>query len=230
MNDKEKLENILKLNEPYIQNNNNGIKTDGHNFKIINGKIPILFSAPHAVRQSRNGITKGADILTGAIVEQLCKTTGTRGIIRTFNLDDDPNYENQGHGLEYKNAILGIIKQNNISCVIDIHGCASGHSFDIDIGTNDGVNINKNKNLLNIINQGLLMVGKISVDRKFKASGGTTISNYIHKNSNIPCFQIEITSEIRRSPDRLLKMLNQFEIIIKELSAEIQKKENQLEL
>lgn len=90
MNNKEKMENILKVNELYIQNNHNGIKSDGQNFKIINGKIPILLSAPHAVRQGRNGNVKSAETLTGPIVEILCKTTGASGIIRTFNLDDDP--------------------------------------------------------------------------------------------------------------------------------------------
>lgn len=125
---------------------------------------------------------------------------------------------------------MKIIEQNNIAYVIDIHGCKSGYCFDIDIGTNNGDNVNNEERHLGILKRRLSQVGETTIDRVFKASGDVVISNYIHKKSNVPCFQIEISSEIRKNSDRLLKMLNQFEIIIKELSREIEKKENRLEL
>lgn len=227
MEDKEKLEEILQLNEKYVANNFNGIKVNGDNFKFIDGNLPILLSAPHAVRQNRNGEVKSADMFTGPIVELLCKTTGASGIVRTFNLNDDPNFENSGYSLAYKKAILDYIKRRKIAIIFDIHGCSDNDDFDIDIGTNNGININKTENFLNIINSGLEKVGRATVDKKFKASNEKTVSNYIHRKSNIPCFQIELSASIRKNPDRLLVLLNEFGSIISELSQKIEQGKNQ---
>lgn len=73
-----------------------GVDAGSDNFKIIKGDMPILLSAPHAVKQIREGKIKEEDRLTGAIVEYLCIKTGTNGIVRTYNHNDDPNYENTG--------------------------------------------------------------------------------------------------------------------------------------
>lgn len=34
--------------------------------------------------------------------------------------------------------------------MVDVHACKDGHGFDVDIGTNDGENINHNARFLNI--------------------------------------------------------------------------------
>ena len=230
MNDNEKLKYIKELNEKYRANNYNGISSSNINFKIIHGRLPILLSAPHAVRQSRNEKTKGADTLTGPIVEFLCERTNANGIIRTFNLDDDPNSENVGYSLAYKNAILKIINEKNIGCIIDIHGCNDNHTFDIDIGTNNGKNINKENNLLSIIYENLAILGNVVIDKEFKASQETTICNYINKKTNTSCFQIELSTSLRKNPDKLLKLLNSFEKIIEELSKQFTLEKSDIEL
>lgn len=223
MENEQAIKDILIMNQKYKANNWNGIKEKGDNFKIICGNSPILFSAPHAVRQSRDGELKSADTMTGVIVEALCQRTKASGIIRTFNLNDDPNWENSGYGLKYKNAILDIINQRNILCMIDIHGCKSDYGFDIDIGTDNGKNINMANNFLNIINNGLIKCGKVETDKIFSASDSSVISKYINRKSNIACFQIEISSAIRKDMDRLIQLLDTFEEIIKNLEIEIEK-------
>lgn len=219
---------LLKMNEKYKVNNCNGLNHGGENFNIIYGNSPILLSAPHAVRQSRNGEIKKADTMTGVIVEDLCRRTKVNGIVRTFNLMDDPNDENSGYGLKYKNGILDIIKQKNIVCMLDIHGCGKEYGFDIDIGTDNRNNINRANNLLNIINMGLIKCGKVEIDKIFSASDCKTISKYINRKSNIACFQIEISSIIRKDINRLMQLLDAFEEIIKNLEIEIEKM-NELE-
>ncbi len=161
--------------------------------------------------------------MTGVIVEELCRRTKAHGIIRTFNLIDDPNYEDSGYGFKYKKGILDIIEQKNIVCMLDIHGCRKGYGFDIDIGTDNGNNINRANNLLNIINMGLIKCGKVGIDTIFSASDSKTISNYINRKSNIACFQIEISSIIRKDINRLMQLLDAFEEIIKNLEIEIEK-------
>lgn len=219
----EKIKEILNVNQRYKANNWNGIRENENNFNIIYGKSPILLSAPHAVRQNRNGKIKSADTFTGPIVESLCKRTEASGIIRTFNLNDDPNSENSGYGLKYKNAILELITRNDIKCVIDIHGCRKDYDFDIDIGINNGKNINGTANSLSIIKNCVSRCGRVGVDRCFQASENTTICNYIHRKSGIDCFQIEISSAIRKDFERLLILLESFEQVIRELTKEIEK-------
>ncbi len=230
MDNEEKLKHIVELNKKYRANNCNGIISNGSNFKIIHGKLPILLSAPHAVRQNRNGEVKGADTLTGPIVEFLCERTDTNGIIRTFNLQDDPNSQNMGNGLEYKKAILELIRQKNILCMFDFHGCNDSHPFDIDIGTNNGININVADDFLNIIYKRLSTISSSTIDKKFKASQNTTVCNYISRKSNISCFQIELCTSLRKNPDNLLQLLDSFEIIIEELSRQINLKRNDAEI
>ena len=233
MKKENKIKEIIKLNQKYRANEFNGVETEESNFKIIQGNVPILLSAPHAVRQCRNGVVKPADQLTGPIVELLCERTGASGIVRTFNLCDDPNSENVGYGLAYKKAILELIKKNGIQCIFDIHGCSDEHGFDIDIGTNKGINISKNKKFLNIITEKFKRVGKVAVDKKFKSSKYSTVSNYIHRKSKMPCFQLEINTLVRKDPNMLLVLLDSFEDIIKELTNEMEKKkalESELEI
>lgn len=224
MNKNDTLNYIRELNEKYIANNCNGISNTGKNFKLIHGSLPILLSAPHAVRQSRNGQIKGADTLTGPIVEFLCERTCTNGIIRISNLGDDPNSENTGYGLEYKKAILDFAERTNIKCLIDIHGCGDNHPFDIDIGTNNGININYNNSFLNIIYEQLSSIGKATIDHTFKASKDITVCNYISKNTNIPCFQIELSTSLRET--LLLQLLDRFKIVIDNLARQIELDKN----
>ena len=130
------------------------------------------------------------------------------GIIRKGKFVDDELINNDCYGLEYKREILKIIENKNIKCLIDIHGCKSCYEFDIDIGTNFGNNTNNNTKLLNILVNNLSTIGKVEVDGKFTATKEEIISNYIHKESNIPCFQIEISAEIREDKERLLEFIN----------------------
>ena len=229
MDNNEKIKYIIKLNEKYRANNCNGISSTGINFKIIDGNLPILLSAPHAVRQNRNSQIKGADTLTGPIVEFLCKRTGANGIIRTSNLQDDPNFENVGYGLEYKNAILKLAKEKNIVCMLDIHGCSNNQSFDIDIGTNNGINTHHINSYLSTIYEKLASIGHTTIDHTFTASQDTTICNYISSKADISCFQIELATSLRKDSTNLLRLLDCFEIMINKLSKQIETKRNDTE-
>ena len=224
MNDIEDfIKDIRKINEKYVENNCNGSLGDNsNNFMIKSGKIPILISAPHAVRQIRKGKIKGAETLTGPIVEILCAKTGSNGIIRTCNLGDDPNSENEGVSLAYKDAILKIIEEKQIGCMIEIHGCKDDYPFEIDVGTNYGLNINSEDEYLRIITEQLRVVGNTTVDCIFDASSETIVSNYINKNSKVPCFQIELCRSLRCDASRLEKLMDSLEIIVNELSQQIE--------
>ena len=52
------LRTIFDLSRQYLDNKGNGTKTDDINYKIISGKIPIILSAPHAVKSYKSGKEK----------------------------------------------------------------------------------------------------------------------------------------------------------------------------
>lgn len=83
---------VSVLNEKYEANDYHGIKGEATNYRVILGKVPILVSAPHAVRQLREGMLKERDGMTGGIVEYLCEELGVFGIVRIWEAGDDPNY------------------------------------------------------------------------------------------------------------------------------------------
>jgi len=215
------MKTIDELNKKYEENDFNGIYQGICNLKIMKGSIPILLSAPHAVMQVRNGIFKRCDGLTGGIVEYLKDSKDTFGITRVHNLLDDPNYYNYGVSLLYKQAIVKLINEYNIKYLLDIHGCSDNHDFSIDIGTNNGRNTNNSQDI-DVLLEYFSSLGKVMIDNKFKASLSGNISRYVHEVTNIPCFQIEISSDLRFN--KTDELINAFEMIIDELKCKVKKK------
>lgn len=191
---------LIEYNEifdEYKKQNNKEQKS----YEIIEGKVPILISAPHSVRQIRNGKLKGKDLYTGPIVIEIAKQTGCNAIYKAFNNQDDANYDIENN--DYKEEILKIIQKQNIKLLLDIHGAQDTEMFDIDIGTGDGFNLNGKEKILDEFvdifhNNGVM---KIGIDKKFKANTLHTISNYIATKTKIPCMQIEITKKYRNIED-----------------------------
>ncbi len=103
---------VEELNEKYKINNSNGLNINSSiNYTLVYGNIPILLSAPHAVKQLRNGKEKAEDANTGGITEYLCNTCKCYGIIRNYNKLDYPNNDNSGLGLEYKKKCLILLRK-----------------------------------------------------------------------------------------------------------------------
>lgn len=207
---------VYFLNKKYEENDFNGIYQGINNLKIITGNIPILLSAPHSVKHVRNGYFKACDGLVGGITEYLAHHYQTFGITRVHNMLDDPNYYNIGVSFLYKKNIMDLIKEYNIKYLLDIHGCDDHHDFSIDIGTNDGKNVDEK--IINMILDKLKVFNHVVVDKKFKAKRDGNISRYIHERTGIPCVQIEISQDIRFNQTELL--INCLEDILKELNDE----------
>ncbi len=221
---------VENLNKKYKLNNSNGLSNiSSINYILIYGNIPILLSAPHAVKQIRNGEEKAEDANTGGITEYLCNTCKSYGIIRNYNKLDDPNNDNFGFGLEYKNKILDFIKENNIKLVLDIHGCNNSHNFDFCLGTNNRKNLNGQYEILNILSSDLSTIGKVAIDEYFKASLDGNISKYISANSNIPSIQIEISNKYRKDEEYLEQLISCLQITIENINKRCLNTKKQLE-
>jgi hypothetical protein len=70
---KQIIKNLKNINPIFLSNNKNGFKINKTNHTLRKGNIPILISAPHAVRQYRNDEIKASDYLTGALALSLAE-------------------------------------------------------------------------------------------------------------------------------------------------------------
>lgn len=132
---------LRNLNYQFLKNNKNGLKIDNQNYIFKTGKIPILLSAPHAVKQYRESQVKSSDYLTGPLAIYLAQKCNCSYFVRVFNDNDDPNFP-LGTTLsyienDYLRALKEFIQEFNHFLVIDIHGCVNNKQYDCSIWSDD---------------------------------------------------------------------------------------------
>ena len=207
---------IEKYNEKFDQYQNQSSKEKS--FEVREGKIPVLISAPHSVRQLREGKIKAKDRYTGAIAIELAKSTNSFAIYKTYNNQDDASYDIENN--EYKEKVLELISKNNIKLFLDIHGAKDTEEFDIDIGTDGKRNLNGKVQILEKLVKNLKEKGitKTGIDQKFKACTMHTLTKKIATNTDIACMQIEITKKYRNLEDieKMQKVINVIKACIQE--------------
>ncbi|HEY3423866.1 MAG TPA: hypothetical protein VGL27_03650 [Negativicutes bacterium] len=159
------------------------------------GELPVLVSAPHAVRHYRQKKIKMSDQFTGSIVFLLNKLTGCQAIATTKLYGGDPNIDSP---CIYKEKIAEICGRSKVKLVLDIHGAAREQEFDVDIGTNSGQTLLAKANMLGMLEHNFQDFGlsRISYDY-FAAKDPNTIANYVARELRIPAVQIEINKQYR---------------------------------
>ncbi len=217
----ELLEKINFYNERIEKQGKEARKNNQEAFSIIKGQVPILLSAPHCVEQIREGKIKYAEKETGAIVQYLAENCKCFAIYKTYNNQDDANYDIENN--PYKDAIEDIIEKNNIKLLLDFHGASEKNEFDIELGTGEGKNLQGKKIISQQFKETLQKhnINNIVIDKKFKANSEHTISKTISNRTQIPCMQIEINAKYRatenqKNIEKLLEALMEFIEQIKE--------------
>ncbi|HZK85781.1 MAG TPA: hypothetical protein VFC58_14180 [Desulfosporosinus sp.] len=164
-------------------------------FLVLPGNLPILVSAPHAVRHYRHKKIKVSDLFTGSIVFLLNQLTGCHGIATTKVYGGDPNMDNP---CIYKDRIAEICGRQKVKLVLDIHGAAREREFDVDFGTNGRKNLLDKSGVLETLERNFHGFGlsKISFDH-FAATKPNTIANFVARELRIPAVQIEINKQYR---------------------------------
>ena len=208
---------IESYNKKFDEYENKPLKEE-QTFEVIEGKIPVLLSAPHSVRQLREGKIKGKDRYTGAITIELAKQTNSFAIYKTYNNQDDASYDIENN--EYKEKVLELINKHNIKVFLDIHGAKDTDEFDVDIGTDEKRNLNGKTQILENLIKNLKEKGitKIGIDKKFKACTMHTLTKKIASSTNIACMQIEITRKYRdlEQVEKMEKIINAIKSWIQE--------------
>lgn len=168
---------------------------DDRDFIILNGSKKIIFSAPHAVEQIRNGKIKYAEPDTAEIAKQL-NLLGFPCIIKTKNNSDDANFDKKSI---YKEALREYVEKENIMALIDLHEMSQTREQTICLGTGGD-------NCLNLLGNYYVeqklqayfskYFENVAINDPFKASYPYTVSRYISKVCNIPCIQVEINCNL----------------------------------
>lgn len=208
MIEKEEIINYLKkIEKKFSANDYNG--KDSREFEIIEGKVPIMLSAPHSVNHFRNGKIKYCDLFTGSICLYLQKVTGCHLIYALNQSSSDANFDSEENS-SYKRALKKYIKENNIKILFDIHGCDKEKECAVEIGTTDDKDSSLNdykfiKDLVIYTVEDFFYnheKNKVFVNQVFKASNINTLTNYIHRECNISTMQLEINNLLRNLYDK----------------------------
>lgn len=173
------------------------------NYIICNGKIPILFSAPHTITHIKeNGSIKLSEPYTKAVALYLNKYFDTFAIIKNVNDGLDSNRDNND---TYKKELINLIKENDIKIVIDLHGASIERNFDVELGTLNNLSADfstireleetfKENDILEVVN-----------NDPFK---GGAITQYIYNLKDVDIIQVEINGKYRDSNNlELLKKI-----------------------
>lgn len=178
------------------------VKTDRlHNprkvnpFKYFPGSLPVLVSAPHAVRHMRQKKIKPSDEFTGSIACLLNTLTGCHSLTAVKLYGGDPNFDDK---CLYKDTLYNLAREHRFCLVIDIHGASRQHGFDIDIGTIKGRSLLGRAQYPELLKKYLSQYEITGIsENHFTVSGQNTVTNYVSGVLGIPAIQLEINKQFR---------------------------------
>ena len=204
---------IEELEKVFSANHYNGSGNTA--FRIEEGSVPIMLSAPHAVNHFRDGKLKAADCYTGGIARYLRELTGCPIIYSASFTETDPNYDSPEAG-GYKESLKAYLKTHPVYLLMDLHGAAREREFAVEMGTaprkrkedasllqypfvDDVIKSVLEKKFLSLNTE----KKNISKNVFFAAKNQNTIANYISTHTNTACIQLEINREYRETEHSL---------------------------
>lgn len=192
---------------------------DTANLKIIEGKFPILLSAPHTYSHKRPSLTgayKGGEPWTDIIVESICKDINCFGIVQSSETNYDPNFHKEKSN-PYKQKVREIVRQRKFKHFIDIHGLRDGVGYDIGIyyPTRFDRSMAFAQSISEGLNKGELKGASIYIFR-FLDNDQETLGEYVASKLRIPSIQIEIARYIREDDILRNTFIENLEKILKE--------------
>ena len=165
-------------------------------FLYLPGPLPVLFSAPHAVRHMRQGKAKPSDTFTGTLAVLLNYLSGCSVLVNRRNYGGDPNFDRD---CEYKQFLLKILNECGTEVVLDLHGATEKHGFAIDTGTLRGRSLGDRPEVLLNLEDCLRSYRITSLSRDyFPAIKQHTVTRFVCENTDIPAIQLEISRKYRR--------------------------------
>lgn len=171
-------------------------------YRYITGKSPVLISAPHGAVHTRNGSSKEEDEYTAGFAQLLGEITNAHVLYSRRKTATDPNADPQA---PYKKYLAGLIVDNGIRFVMDLHGASEKRSFGVAIGTLYGKSCKEERQDIisgferhgfSEVQTGLC---RIDVDNELPAVGNekrVPITRFCYE-LGIPAVQIELNALLR---------------------------------
>ena len=190
-------------------------------YEILNGTGSVMFSAPHAVLQTRNGSNKAAERYSGILCKLLNEEYNLPVIYKTRHLHDDANFDSIS---DFREALCRYVSRNQIRYVIDLHQMNPAREMDICVGTGHGKNIFGNQSLIDSIRASFLPQGitRITIDEPFSAGGPHTVCSTVAHNCDVPAVQLKINTKLlvqgsgKYCLQNVLKALHEFAVVLNE--------------
>lgn len=168
-------------------------------FMVIEGKVPLLLSAPHSVRQVRDGKIRRSDENTGSLAYLLSRETGCHAVAVKKLYGGDPEWDEK---CIYKERLRKLVEEGGIRLVIDLHGASRQSEFDIDLGTMHGKSLLGNTTLLPTLKRCFHAEGILKItENAFPAETQHTVTRYCCEELGVPAVQLEINHRYR-APNR----------------------------
>lgn len=187
----------IRIEDELFQVNGYRGVEEGPSYTILTGTVPVLLSAPHAVKHFRraNDEPKEEDEFTGTIVRLLHGLTSCHAM-HAARADLDANFYDD---CPYKEGLRTAVKEKGIKLVLDIHGAAAWRAFDIDIGTCKGAALLGRDGLLPPLLDAFRRheINGVFVDSVFSGCGQATVTRFVSEALGVPALQLEINKRFR---------------------------------
>ncbi len=185
-------------------------------FEIIDGKQPILLSAPHVFahrRPSLAGLYKQAEPWTDEIVKQICEYANVYGIYASEQMNYDPNYY-KIHKNNYKKRVKELIGEKKIKYFFDFHGLSDKHTYDFGIYYLNRYNKSKNLayDLAKALNKGALR-NCLPQILNLNVGKAESLTEFTTSKLKVASLQIEVSRYIREDDvlrESLVKNFSEF--------------------
>jgi len=173
-------------------------------YGFIQGKIPILISAPHGAPHYRRRWHRwrGEDEYTSSIAIELGKLTGAYVIYVKNKTREDPNSDQRS---KYKMAVAKVVKEYGIKFLLDLHGSDEERPYKIDVGIiNDETPRSSCPMFKEILRETFSGFEPELFNKNFCAKDACTLTSFARNELGIEAAQIEINAKCRiieRKPD-----------------------------
>jgi hypothetical protein len=166
-------------------------------YRFVEGKIPILISAPHGAQhfRRRENRWKGEDEYTASLAIKLGQLTGAHVIYVKNKTREDPNNDPTS---KYKSAVAKAVKDYHIKFLLDLHGSDEGRPFKVDIGTiNEETGKSSCPTYKETIQEVLSDFEAKIFNKKFCANDTCTMTFFARNELGIEAAQVEINAKYR---------------------------------
>jgi hypothetical protein len=168
-------------------------------FDYIEGRIPILISAPHGTKHYRQcdgkGYWKEEDAYTSSLAIILGKLTGAHVLYTRYKTKEDPNNE---LSCGYKKFLRKIVEEYRIKFIVDLHGASVNQPFSVDVGVMSDAPENCScPDFRPIIQQDFQGLEEKLFNKHFVAASCGTITSFARNDLGIEAAQFEINARYR---------------------------------